>query len=106
MANDRQAQIGTFSAAPNPAHDRTVIRIEHNLTNTVQSATIDLYDIRGGHIQHFTPVPSANGCVIACPWDFTSSNGSVVPRGIYIARVVLTTTSGEVLTQTTKVVRN
>lgn len=106
VANDRQAQIGTFSAAPNPAHDRTVIRIEHNLTNTVQSATIDLYDIRGGHIQHFTPVPPANGCVIACPWDFTSSNGSVVPRGIYIARVVLTTTSGEVLTQTTKVVRN
>lgn len=106
VANDRQKQIGQFSAAPNPAHERTSIRIEHNMTNDVQSAIVDIYDIRGHHLRQFSPALVDNSCVIACPWDFRAANGALVPKGIYIARVMLTTTSGEVLTQTTKVVRN
>ena len=95
-----------FTSAPNPAHDRTTLRIEHNLTNAVQSAIVDIYDIRGSHVRQFTPTLLDNSCVIAIPWDFRSDNGDQVANGIYVARVMLTTTSGEVLTQTTKVIRN
>lgn len=106
VANDRRKQIGQFVSAPNPAHDHTTIRIEHNMANAVQSAIVDIYDIRGSHLRQFTPTLSTGGCVIAIPWDFRAANGIVVPNGIYIARVTITTTAGEVLTQTTKVIRN
>ncbi len=106
VANDKQMQIGQFAAAPNPAHDRTVLRIEHNLSNAVQSVIVDLYDLRGNPLRQFTPTPADNGCVIAVPWDFTTASGMQVPSGIYIARVMVTTTSGEVLTQTAKIIRN
>ena len=106
VANDRQSLIGDFAAAPNPAHDHTTIRVEHNMTNYVQSAIIDIYDLRGSHLCQFVPTLANNGCVIACPWDFRTSTGAMVPKGIYIARLQLTTTAGEVLTKTTKVIRN
>ena len=106
VVNDRTKRIGQFTSAPNPAHDRTTLRIEHNLTNAVQSAIVDIYDIRGSHVRQFTPTLLDNSCVIAIPWDFRSDNGDQVANGIYVARVMLTTTSGEVLTQTTKVIRN
>ena len=106
VVNDRTKRIGQFTSAPNPAHDRTTLRIEHNLTNAVQSAIVDIYDIRGSHVRQFTPTLLDNSCVIAIPWDFRSDNGDPVANGIYVARVMLTTTSGEVLTQTTKVIRN
>ncbi len=106
VANDKQPQLGQFAAAPNPAHDRTLLRIEHNLTSAVQSVIVDLYDLRGNPLRQFTPAATDNGCVITVPWDFTTAGGMQVPSGIYLARVIVTTTSGEVLTQTAKVIRN
>ena len=104
VANDRTPQIGLFQAAPNPASQRTTLRVEHNLPEGIQSATIDIYDIKGCLVRSLTP--TLGDCTLSCPWDFTASNGSLVPRGIYVARVVVTTTDGQRITQTSKIVRN
>ncbi len=106
VANDRTAQVGQFTAAPNPAHDHTTLRIEHNLTDQIVSATATLYDIRGRLIRTLDLTPAAGGCVIAYPWDFTASDGTALPKGVYIARCIITTTSGQNLSQNTKIVRN
>ena len=106
VANDRTAQVGQFTAAPNPAHDHTTLRIEHNLTDQIVSATATLYDIRGRLIRTLDLTPAAGGCVIAYPWDFTASDGTALPKGVYIARCIITTTSGQTLSQNTKIVRN
>ncbi len=104
VANDRTPQLGTFHAAPNPASLQTTIRVEHNLPTTIQSASIDIYDIRGTLLRTLTP--TIGSCVLSAPWDFTAANGSRLPRGIYIARISATTADGTLLTQTTKIVHN
>lgn len=106
VANDRTAQIGLFAAAPNPAHDRTTLRIEHNLTDAITSAIIHIYDIRGRHLRQVTLTPTSTTCVLTYPWDFTTDNGTLLPKGIYIARVLINTTDGQTLQQNTKIVRD
>ena len=106
VANDRTAQIGLFAAAPNPAHDRTTLRIEHNLTDAITSAIIHIYDIRGRHLREVMLSPSGPTCVLTYPWDFTTDDGTLLPKGIYIARVLIHTADGQVLQQNTKIVRN
>ena len=106
VANDRTAEIGLFTSAPNPAHDRTTIRIEHNLPSQIASASITLYDIRGRQLRHIDLTPTDGTCVLAYPWDFTTADGTSLPKGIYIARCILSTTDGQTLSQNTKIVRN
>ena len=106
VANDRIAQIGYFTSAPNPAHDRTTIRIEHNLSDQIASATLTLFDIRGRQLQQIDITPTDGSYVLSYPWDFTSSDGTALPKGIYIARCILTTTDGQTLSQNTKIVHN
>lgn len=107
VANDRQQQIGQLSATPNPAHERTSIRIEHNAGTAVLSATVDIYDIRGAHLRQLHAAATTDGsCVVALPWDFRAANGTQVPCGVYVARATLVTSTGDMLTQTAKVVRN
>lgn len=106
VGNDRVAQLGQLTASPNPAHDRTLIRLEHNLTSNIADATIAIYDMRGSLVKEYKPTLSGSTCVVAFPWDFRAENGSQVSRGIYIVRGTITTADGERLTQTTKIVKN
>ena len=106
VSNDRTAQIGLFTSAPNPAHDRTTIRIEHNLPDQIASATLIIFDIRGRQLLHTNITPSDGAYNLIYPWNFTTSDGTLLPKGIYIARCILTTTDGQTLSQNTKIVRN
>lgn len=106
VANDRHAQIGQLSAAPNPAHDRTTIRLEHNQAGNIAQATINIYDMRGRLLHHFSPDASSSECTIAIPWNFTTETGQLVPPGIYIMRATIVTHDGQQLMQTAKIVRN
>ena len=106
VANDRTAEVGQFVAAPNPAHDRTMLRIEHNLSDQIATATITIYDIRGRQLRHADLTPTDGSYVLAYPWDFTTDDGTALPKGIYIARSIITTTDGQTLSQNTKIVRN
>lgn len=105
VVNDKSAQIGHCEATPNPAHDRTSLRIEHNIPTGISSASIDIYDIRGGLIMQFQPTPIEGSCVIGCPWDFKTCNGTLVPKGIYIMKATIFTQSGQYITQTAKIVK-
>ena len=104
VVNDRTAEIGDFAAAPNPAHHRTTLRVEHNLTDCIANATLEIYDMRGRLLR--TATPTAGSSVVRYDWDFTNGNGAEVAKGIYVARVTLITTRGEKLTKMTKIVRN
>ena len=104
VVNDRTAEIGNFAAAPNPAHHRTTLRVEHNLTDCIANATLEIYDMRGRLLR--TATPTAGSSVVRYDWDFTNGNGAEVAKGIYVARVTLITTRGEKLTKMTKIVRN
>jgi len=104
VSNDRTARMGQFDATPNPASDFTTLRAEHNLPYAVQTATVEIFDMRGALLR--TGQATAGTCVLSYRWDFTAANGSRVPRGIYIARITMTTADGQSLTQTAKIVHN
>lgn len=106
VANDRSVEVGSFTAAPNPAHDLTTIRIEHNQPGNITSAHIDIFDMRGSLVRQLDAAAISESCTIAIPWNFTASNGVVLPRSIYIARVTLTTKDGNKISQIAKIVRN
>lgn len=106
VVNDKIAQIGQMAAAPNPSHNSTTIRIEHNQTASLQSGIIEIFDMRGSLLRRFHIEPNENTCVIAQPWDFTTDQGTSVPRGVYIARTTLSTTDGNLIRETCKIVRN
>ena len=104
VANDRTPSLGQFTASPNPASSSTLLRIEHNLTTTIHSATIYIYDTRGSLVRTITP--TIGPCTLSFLWNFTASNGSLLPKGIYAARALITTDNGTQLSQTAKIVRN
>ncbi len=106
VANDRRAEVGQFVAAPNPAHDRTTLRFEHNMADQIATAAITIFDIRGRQLRHVDLTPTDGSYVLAYPWDFTTADGTALPKGIYIARCIITTTDGQTLSQNTKIVRN
>lgn len=106
VVNDRIPKISSVGAAPNPSHDRTTLRVEHNIPGNIESATIDIYDIMGSHIRTFHPTPAEGSYVIYVDWDYTSAAGSLISRGIYIVRATVTTRDGEQLTQMSKIVRD
>ncbi len=106
VANDRSAQIGLVTAAPNPAHDHTTIRIEHNLADQIATATLTIFDLRGRQLRNIDLTPTNGSYVLAYPWDFTTAQGTALPKGIYLVRCTVTTTDGQTLSQNTKIVRN
>lgn len=106
VENDKTLMIGQFSSAPNPAHDRTTIRVEHNIPSDITTATIEIYDMCGRRVRTLSPTPT-DGCnVLAYNWDFTTDHGTPLPCGIYTARAIITTRNGEQLAQIAKIVRN
>ena len=106
VANDRQEQIGQVFSTPNPAHDRTTIRIEHNLPSAIQSATLEIFDIWGCCLLSTDLTPAEGSYVLAYNWDFTAPARGLVTKGIYIARAIITTTDGQQLQQICKIIKN
>ena len=106
VANDRQEQIGQVFSTPNPAHDRTTIRIEHNLPSAIQSATLEIFDIWGCRLLSADLTPAEGSYVLAYNWDFTTPARGLVTKGIYIARALITTTDGQRLQQICKIIKN
>ena len=62
--------------------------------------------MRGRQLRLIDLTTADGTCVLAYPWDFTTADGITLPKGIYIARCIITTTDGQTLTQNTKIVHN
>ena len=59
-----------------------------------------------GHlVQHLTPtVVDGSYAIAQTEWNFTNNAGSKVAEGIYMARIVITTSNGEQHTAYTKII--
>ena len=105
VRGDDTLTIGDFHATPNPASQQTELRIEHNIPDNIAHAEIVVYNMQGKAVRHFKPEIVAGSYVITSgPWHFNSDHGHRLPQGLYIARAILTTQEGEILTETTKIV--
>lgn len=99
------AEIGRFYAYPNPSSSQATLHGEFNLTTAIESATIEIYDAFGQVVRMFEPKVAAGSYVVGpVEWHLDSQNGNRVNRGIYMARVLVTTKDGEKLVKSTKIV--
>lgn len=83
---------------PNPAHDYAVFHYETNAPEAVTSATLSIYSPQGALIYTTTPaIDNASYVVGPVRWDL-----SQVKPGLYMARMLVTTSDGETHQSTTK----
>lgn len=105
VSDGEKPEIGHLYAMPNPARESTLIRIEHNCKGTLKDATINIYDLTGQLVRTFQPVPGSDSYAIPIQWDFCNQGGAKVCRGVYVVHAMLTTQSGEVLREVSKIVK-
>ena len=95
----------TFNAAPNPASDHTYLRMEHNMKGKIESVSLVIYNMQGGQVIAFNPAPATDSYVAGpVEWNLCDGNGHRVAPGIYIARFTVTTSDGERIDETGKIV--
>lgn len=92
--------LGDFYAAPNPASSSTQLILQCNNTTEVASATITIFDAYGHWYATLSPTMGSHSCAIGpTEWAIPST----LPNGIYFARAIITTNSGDSYVKTTKI---
>lgn len=105
-SND-SVSLGRLIAYPNPSSSFVQLSVEQNSPASFASAEVDIYDMRGGKVRTIA-LPVHQGSYVAGPitWDFSTNRGNIIPDGVYMARVRLTTNEGEVLTSATRIIKS
>lgn len=89
-----------LSCAPNPAVNTATFSLRVNSPAAISSAELEIYNSRGQLMRTFTPSVSTDGFLVGPQvWDVT-----MVPPGLYLARMVVTDNDGEVHQVVTKCV--
>lgn len=104
VTDDKTPRVANVCAAPNPADSRTTLRVEHNMGACMESCTIDIYNMLGAKVRTFSPLPAEGSSVVTVDWDFSTETGAPLGKGLYIMRVVATTTDGDQIAETAKIV--
>lgn len=92
--------LSDLSCKPNPASTVATFTLRVNAPNSIASAELQIFNSRGQIVHRHTPSVSPDGFVVGpVGWDV-----SAVPPGIYLARILLTDTEGEMHQESTKCV--
>ena len=82
-------QLGNY---PNPFSTSTRFRFEHNHPNEEMKAEIAIYNVSGGLVRRisetFVPTGSHSQELV---WDGTSDGGALLPSGVYVYRLFIST---------------
>ncbi len=92
--------VSSLSVYPNPAAEYAVFHYEVSDPSSVVSAILQIYTAQGALRQSFIPELTPDGQVLGpVRWNLSS-----VPPGLYLARMMVTLSSGETRQSTTKVI--
>lgn len=92
VCNGEEPELTALIGYPNPASDNITFHIETDSPATVSSAELQIFSSQGRLIKTFVP-PTNTGSYVVGPvrWDTGST-----PPGIYLARMVVSYSTGEV----------
>ncbi len=94
-----------FRTTPNPASTHAMLDLEHNIKGEITSAHLDIFNMQGHPIWSTDPAVSADSYVVGpVNWNLTSSSGTRVPPGVYIARFTIRTADGDLIHETGKII--
>ena len=100
VKNPDTLSVSELRCWPNPAAERAQFSMDVNSTARIASAELQVYNSHGQLVARQTP-PLVEGCYVVGPvaWDL-----GAVPPGLYIARMVVVDSEGQVFQQATKCV--
>ena len=88
----------------NPASTSTTFRVLHDRVGSDMDVTVEIYDISGRKLaavrQQDTPVTN----IMTIDWDLTTPGGSRIGNGVYLYRVKMNTSNGEIATKAKKLI--
>lgn len=105
VANSAQAALKNIFNFPNPFHYSTTFNIEHNRPNEKLDIQVQIFSASGALIKTIDREIKSEGTrVTSITWDGTDDNGARISSGVYVYRLVLKTTDGQVKDESNKLV--
>ncbi len=103
VQDSKQLELGKLINAPNPFRGSTYFSIEHNLPDGIKSAEIQIFNM-SGQLVKIINVPVNQGSYMLGPVEWNPGAGQRMSAGIYFSRIIVTTHSGEVKSESQKLV--
>lgn len=95
--------ISSLSTDANPAKSGVTFTLTTEMPEPGSECVLDVFDLNGRRLwTHSTSINSTSDAIISVRWDLCDSAGHRVPRGIYLYRATLRTSSGIVDSVTKK----
>ncbi len=95
--------ISSLSSDANPARSGVTFTLTTEMPEPGSECVIDVFDLNGRRLwSQSATIKSASETVLSFKWDLRDSSGHRVPRGIYLYRAYLRTSSGIVDSVTKK----
>ncbi len=105
VVNGNVMQVRNLMNYPNPFADNTRFVFEHNHPEEALNVQINIYNTSGGLVRSltkdYTPGGSRSNEIM---WDGTGDNGSKLPSGMYVYRMIINTDKGNKATAYQKLV--
>ena len=97
VVNGLAPVIFSIYVYPNPVETQANIVVSHDRPETVLKMTVEIFDIAGRKIWSFSQSTVNNNS-----WDLIANNGQKVRSGLYLYRVSIKTTNGDISSKTNK----
>ncbi len=97
VVNGLAPVIFSIYVYPNPVETQANIVVSHDRPETVLKMTVEIFDIAGRKIWSFSQSTVNN-----ISWDLIANNGQKVRSGLYLYRVSIKTTNGDISSKTNK----
>lgn len=95
VANGEVVKVKNLMNYPNPFKDQTHFIFEHNHPDEDLQAEINIYNTSGGLVRNLKQGFRTEGShSMEVTWDATDNNGAKLPAGVYIYRMMISTSSG------------
>lgn len=102
----RSLKVDELINYPNPFTDRTCFVFNHNQNGERLHVVIDIYDMDGRRVQSLQQ-EFVSGSFRSQPvcWDGRAANGNLVPKGLYLYRLIVTNGRGNQTVTSNRLVR-
>jgi hypothetical protein len=94
VGDGKLMQVQNLMNYPNPFKDKTYFFFEHNHPDQILDVQIAIYDLSGKQARILKTSADAGGSHGKVEWDGTADNGAMLPSGMYVYRMILTTPTG------------
>nr|WP_262901510.1 type IX secretion system sortase PorU [Flavihumibacter profundi] len=95
VKNSGKLVVESVLAWPNPSTGNVRFGINHNQGNELLQAVVELFSISGHMVKTIHGTIIGNGNRSYIDWNGRDDRGNLVPPGVYVYRIIITTANGQ-----------